>query len=543
MTRAVLYGRVSGDDRNKTGGENLRDQLRLCRDHAQERGYAVAAELAEDDRGASGATFDLPQLSRVLEMARGGEFSVLIVRELDRLSRDLTKQLVVEQELMRAGVSIEYVLYDFPDTPEGRLNKNLRAMLAEYEREKIKQRMMRGRVRMAKAGEVLNGGRPPFGYRNIILDGKKAMEINSEEARTVRLIFAWYTRGDGERGPMSIRALAKELTRLCVPTYADLRNPKNCTAKTAAKRGQWGASSVARILSNETYAGTWHYGPDSGDREPIAVAVPAIIDDEMWAVTQARRKRNKARAQRNRKYEYLLAGHLTCSDCGRRVAGKPTHNPAGKLILYYGCQATKRGFDCPMGYTSFPVAEADAQAWQWVRGLMVDSDQLEASLRRYQEERVALTEPLRTRLAIVEDLVQEKRARLERLLELYLSGEYSRDTLNELKAQEEAVLAGLQEERRQIAARLTHQTLAEDRLQSVLVFAARIRNGIAEADRSFEKRRQLLEALGLTGEVAVEDGDKVLYLHCMVGDFRSVIVSTSSIASASPTRAHLIYRF
>lgn len=142
--RAVLYGRVSGDDKAKTGGENLRAQIDLCREYATKEGYTVVAELAEDDQGASGATFDLPQLSKAMDMARNGEYDVLIACELDRLSRDLAKQLIVEQELKRSGVTIEYALYDFPDTPEGRLNKNLRAMLAEYEREKIAQRMTRG---------------------------------------------------------------------------------------------------------------------------------------------------------------------------------------------------------------------------------------------------------------------------------------------------------------------------------------------------------------------------------------------------------------
>lgn len=87
MTRAVLYARVSGDDRVKTGGQNLQDQLRLCRQHAEKRGYTIVAELAEDDRGVSGAAFDLPKLTELLDMAREGLFEVLGVRELDRLSR------------------------------------------------------------------------------------------------------------------------------------------------------------------------------------------------------------------------------------------------------------------------------------------------------------------------------------------------------------------------------------------------------------------------------------------------------------------------
>ena len=53
--RAVLYARVSGDDRAKTGGENVKAQLGMCREYAQKKGYTVVMELSEDDRGASGA--------------------------------------------------------------------------------------------------------------------------------------------------------------------------------------------------------------------------------------------------------------------------------------------------------------------------------------------------------------------------------------------------------------------------------------------------------------------------------------------------------
>ena len=147
--RAVLYARVSSDDRGRDG-RNLSGQLEMCRQYALEQGWQIVAELAEDDRGASGASFELPELSKVLDMAEAGEFDVLAVRELDRLSRNLAKQLIVEEELNRQGVQVEYVLEDYPDSPEGRLNKHIRATIAEYEREKITERMSRGRRQKAK---------------------------------------------------------------------------------------------------------------------------------------------------------------------------------------------------------------------------------------------------------------------------------------------------------------------------------------------------------------------------------------------------------
>jgi DNA invertase Pin-like site-specific DNA recombinase len=134
--RAVLYARTSYDDRD-TDGRNLAGQLEMAREYALSKGYRIVAELAEDDKGASGASFELPKLGEVLEMAEAKEFDVLIPREIDRLSRNLAKQLIVEEELKRFGVDVEYALGEYPDTLEGRLNKHIRATIAEYEREKV----------------------------------------------------------------------------------------------------------------------------------------------------------------------------------------------------------------------------------------------------------------------------------------------------------------------------------------------------------------------------------------------------------------------
>lgn len=250
MKRAVLYARVSGDDRGKEG-RNLAGQLEMGREYARERGYAIAAELAEDDRGTSGAEIDLPQLNRVREMAKTGEFDVLVVRELDRLSRNLAKQLIVEQELKRTGVAIEYVLGEYPDTPEGRLNKHIRATIAEFEREKIAERMTRGRRQKVKAGYVLVHGRPPYGYRVDKVDGKHILTIHEPEARIVRLIFTWYTEGNGENGPMGSVSITRKLNEMGIPSFADMRNGKE------RGYGKWNRSSIYHMLRNETYCGLW----------------------------------------------------------------------------------------------------------------------------------------------------------------------------------------------------------------------------------------------------------------------------------------------
>jgi len=241
--RAVLYARCSGDDRGNDD-RNLQGQLEMARQYALAKGYTIVAELAEDDKGASGAAFELPQLNHIREMAAEGAFDVLVPREIDRLSRNLAKQLIVEEELRRAGVSIEYAIGGaYPDTPEGRLSKHMRATIAEYEREKIVERTARGKQNKVKSGSVLVANRPPYGYRVAEVDGKTMLTVYEPEAHVVRLMFTWYIEGEGDGGPLSLRTIARKLTEIPIPTYADIHSQHK-------KRGlgYWQASTVSQIL-------------------------------------------------------------------------------------------------------------------------------------------------------------------------------------------------------------------------------------------------------------------------------------------------------
>ena len=194
--------------------------------------------------------------------------------------------MIVEEELKRAGVTIKYVLADYEDTPEGRLSKHIRATIAEYEREKIRERMVRGKRNKVKSGNViLHGYRPPYGYRPVSENNRTTLAINPEEARIIRLIFKWYTVGD-DNGPLGLRQIARKLTRMGVLTSGD----KGRGIHTKRREG-WAKQTIYYMLKNETYIGKWHYGKTrrrNGKRIPtskadlIPVEVPAIIDLETW---------------------------------------------------------------------------------------------------------------------------------------------------------------------------------------------------------------------------------------------------------------------
>ena len=530
--RAVLYARVSSDDSRKDG-RNLAGQLDMCRAYATEQGYSIIAELHEDDRGASGASFELLQLKRVREMAQAGEFDVLVCREIDRLSRSLAKQLIVEEELRRAGVQIAYVLGEYPDSPEGRLNKHIKATIAEYEREQIAERMTRGRLLKVSSGSILAHGHRPFGYNVVKVGGKWELEINDAEAPYVRLAFEWYARGDGERGPLSLREVARKLSELNVPTISDTMQGY---AK-ARGRGEWGKATVQRMLGNETYNGVWRYGKVNGGEgdDLLTVAVPPIISRELWTTVQAKRADNRQNARRKPKYNYLMARRLTCGSCGARVPGFPSHSVTSKKVnLNYQCRATRDEYvrECKL-QKSFKAGEVDAVVWGWVKTLLLDPAALAHGLEDYQDEQARRNAPLTERVKVIDSLLADNRAQLGRLLDLYLAGEFARELLTERKIKLEATIGALEREQVNLATHLKAQILTEEQIRTLQDFAGQVSTALAAAEANFAARRQLIEMLNVEGTLALEEDEKVVYVRCLltgpdIGPDRLQLLSSST---------------
>lgn len=85
MKRAILYARVSGDDR-RNATSSIEGQLADCRKYAGQRGYSIVGEAFEEpDKNTSGADW-LPELDRLIRLAPSGTYDVIICREVDPAS-------------------------------------------------------------------------------------------------------------------------------------------------------------------------------------------------------------------------------------------------------------------------------------------------------------------------------------------------------------------------------------------------------------------------------------------------------------------------
>src|SRR5258708_27613523 len=195
--RCVLYARVSLEEQAEQFG--LPSQLRALRERATASGYNLGDPIV--DEGYSGADLARPGLGKIREMVRARTVDVVVVHDPDRLSRKLAHQAILLEEFERAGVRLEFITMPPADTPEAKMLLGVKSMFAEYEREKIRERTLRGRREKARQGFIV-GGRVAFGYRYLgKADGKRGeLVVDEQQAVIVEEIFRWAADGVSVRG-------------------------------------------------------------------------------------------------------------------------------------------------------------------------------------------------------------------------------------------------------------------------------------------------------------------------------------------------------
>lgn len=150
MKRAAVYARVSTFD------QTVENQLRELHQFIEARGWQARDFV---DEGVSGAKDRRPALDRLVGEAKRRRFDVVVVWSLDRLGRSLRHLVVLLDDLQALGVGFVSVREGLDwTTPTGRLQAQLLAMIAEFERARIQERVKAGLARAKAQGKRL--GRP-----------------------------------------------------------------------------------------------------------------------------------------------------------------------------------------------------------------------------------------------------------------------------------------------------------------------------------------------------------------------------------------------
>ena len=459
MLRAALYARVSTEMQEKE--QTIGSQLAAVTRYAEEQGFHTTTALTYTDEGYSGSHLDRPALDELRDHAREGRFDVVVVLCPDRLARKYAYQVLLIEELKRAGVEVYFCERPITDSPDDQLLLQIQGAIAEYERAKIAERSRRGRLHRARMGE-LSPGQLPYGYQRHAkrYGGDGQILIHEEEAAMVRQIFLWY---------------AQEGTSL----HSVVRKLNGSPWKSRTGRDAWSSSTVLRMLHCEWYIGKAYYNrtkstPIDGKvsrhtiterprAEWIEVGVPAFIDEPLFQLVQRRVQENRRFARRRLKHEgvYLLKGLLKCGLCGGAYVGHGKTSPrnAGGEHVYHYYTCSKRTSPFPDGVRGrcpndrLRTAGANEAVWTSVRDLLLDSDVFTGELAAWVERQTTTPSDQDARIRKAEARLEELTRQRDRLTDAYQIGALPLDlfrpriqALDENRGAAELVLAEIKAE-------------------------------------------------------------------------------------------------
>ena len=148
--KAAIYARVSTVD------QEPENQLQELRRYVQARDWTAAEYV---DRGVSGAKDRRPALDDLVRDARRRRFDVLVCWRLDRLGRNLKHLITLLDELQALGVAFVSLAEGIDaTTPAGKLQMHILGAISEFERGRIRERVLAGLQRARREGKRL--GRP-----------------------------------------------------------------------------------------------------------------------------------------------------------------------------------------------------------------------------------------------------------------------------------------------------------------------------------------------------------------------------------------------
>jgi site-specific DNA recombinase len=375
----------------------------------------------------------------------------------------------------------------------------MQGIVAEFERAKILERSRRGRRHAAQQGRVSVLAQAPFGYRyhSKRVHGEARFEVVADEAEVVRQIFDWVAR---ER--LTIRAVRRRLHQ----------------RRVVSPRGQkhWSPSTLASLLGNSAYRGQALFCCGAGHgaanaealRETIAIPVPALVSDTLFATVQDQLQENRRRRREQRRGgPHLLQGLAVCQTCGRAFVYSTCQSPRlPRVYRYYRCTSMvaeeRRQRTCTN--PAITASALEETVWNDVSAVLRDPRRLATEYRRRLTQPPPADESLRwleqqqtkhqralTRLIDAYELglldKEEFAPRLERLRQRLHDGQTQLDALHQAKNQEQTI---------------TH---ALGRLED---FAARIETGLREPTP--QQQREILKALVKRVEIA-PDKIRVIY--------------------------------
>lgn len=340
MKITALYERLSHDDELQGDSNSIVNQKRLLEEHAAQHGFDNPVHFTDD--GISGARFDRPGLTRMMDEVEAGRVSVVLVKDMSRLGRDYLRVGLCMETLRERGVRLIAVNEGVDSFKEDDDFTPFRNIINEFYLKDCSRKIKAVFKAKGMSGKHTSST-TPYGYLKSEAD-KNQWVVDEEAAAVVRRIFRLTIEGEG---PYRIACILSS-EKVPIPAYHLARHGAGLhQCKVFDDPYRWGSSTICNILRKKEYLGhTVNFKTRKHFKDKKSKYVPedewlifentheAIIGQETFDTVQRIRSGVKRRPD-GWGYVHPLTGLMICADCGGKLYVHRTSN--GKNIPKYVC--------------------------------------------------------------------------------------------------------------------------------------------------------------------------------------------------------------
>ena len=332
--KVAAYCRVSTD--NEDQANSFESQQRYFRQYIERNPDWELYEVFADE-GISGTnTKKRKEFNRMIACAKNGDFDLIVTKEISRFARNTLDSIFYTRDLKKYGVGVIF-MNDNINTLDGDAELRLAIMssIAQEESRKTSERVKWGQKRQMEQGVVF--GRSMLGYD--VKDGK--MYINEDGAKVVRLIFhKFVNEGKGTH------VIARELREEGI---------KPMRVK------EWQNTVILRVIRNEKYCGDLvqkkTYTPDFlshekkvnlGQEEFVIIKdhhepiISRELFDKANRILDEKSLSQEGKAKHSSRY--LFSGKIKCGCCGSSYVARYKTRKNGSRYKAWQClEAARHG--------------------------------------------------------------------------------------------------------------------------------------------------------------------------------------------------------
>ncbi|WP_146372652.1 recombinase family protein [Symmachiella macrocystis] len=323
----------------------------------------------------------------------------LLFYKVDRAARNLFDYVELERLESEFGVQFISVAQPTENTPAGRMQRRMLASMASFYTEQQSIDVREGIQRRVESG--LFPSRPPYGYRNVRIEGRSIVKLHPDNAATIRRIFELYGYHNHTIDSLADVLIAEGIEYL--PSTPRI----SC-------------SKLYAILTDRSYIGEIKFRGQwvPGTHEPI-------VERRLW-----NRVQSLLGQKVYRQHQMTYASELIeCGYCGCPITGerKTKRTKSGERhYVYYRCTQYHKG---KHPRTRLTEKQLDAQMLAVFDTLRVENEEFRDPFREQLRQTTNWDQRSSARRAkeFQQELI-EVREQQDRLLNLRMLEEISADT-------------------------------------------------------------------------------------------------------------------